>query len=116
MVIFMFLIAGLLLHGSLVNYANAVKNAARQTGAMMLQYPIYGGIVGIMTVTGLAEEMSRSIASVATSHPLLLPSWCPAVVATGRCRGPSRSRPPWRYMLPFRPPPWAWRWARRSPT
>ena len=40
LVIFLFLIAGLALHGSPLNYADAVKNAAKQTGAMMLQYPI----------------------------------------------------------------------------
>ena len=69
-VIFLFLIAGLLLHGSPVNYANAVKNAARQTGAMMLQYPVYGGIMGIMTATGLAEQISRAFVSAATAHSL----------------------------------------------
>jgi short-chain fatty acids transporter len=57
-----FLMRGLALHGSPVQYGDAVKNAARQTGAMMLQYPIYGGIMGIMTATGLAEQISRSIA------------------------------------------------------
>lgn len=69
-VIFIFLIVGLALHGSPVNYSNAVKNAARQTGAMMLQYPIYGGIMGIMTATGLAEQISRSVASMASAHTL----------------------------------------------
>jgi short-chain fatty acids transporter len=69
-VIFLFLIAGLLLHGAPVAYANAVKNAARQTGAMMLQYPIYGGIMGIMTATGLAEIISRSFVAAATAHTL----------------------------------------------
>lgn len=69
-VIFIFLIAGLALHGSPVNYANAIKAAARQTGAMMLQYPIYGGIMGMMTATGLAEQISRSVAALATSHTL----------------------------------------------
>jgi short-chain fatty acids transporter len=69
-VIFMFLIAGLALHGSPINYANAIKSAARQTGAMMLQYPIYGGIMGIMTATGLAEQISRSVASVASAETL----------------------------------------------
>ena len=51
-------------------YANAVKNAARQTGAMMLQYPIYGGIMGIMTATGLAEQISRAFVASASAHSL----------------------------------------------
>jgi short-chain fatty acids transporter len=70
LVIFLFLIAGLALHGSPVNYGEAVKNAARQTGAMMLQYPIYGGIMGIMTATGLAEIISSSIAASASAETL----------------------------------------------
>lgn len=69
-VIFLFLIAGLLLHGAPVSYANAVKNAARQTGGMMLQYPVYGGIMGIMTATGLAEVVSRSFVAAASAHTL----------------------------------------------
>jgi len=70
LVIFLFLIAGLALHGSPMNYGDAVKNAAKQTGSMMLQYPIYGGIMGIMTATGLAEIISSSIAASASAHTL----------------------------------------------
>ena len=70
LVIFLFLIAGLALHGSPLNYGDAVKNAAKQTGSMMLQYPIYGGIMGIMTATGLAQEISRSIAASASAQTL----------------------------------------------
>src|SRR5258706_4233269 len=55
LVIFLFLIAGLALHGSPLNYADAVKNAAKQTGSMMLQYPVYGGIMGIITAPGPAR-------------------------------------------------------------
>lgn len=81
-VIFIFLIAGLALHGSPVNYANAVKNAARQTGAMMLQYPIYGGIMGIMTATGLAEQISRSVIGIASAHTLPFLSYIASLCIT----------------------------------
>ncbi len=81
-VIFAFLIAGLLLHGSPVNYANAVKNAARQTGAMMLQYPVYGGIMGIMTATGLAEQVSRSFVAAASAHSLPLLGYFASLLIT----------------------------------
>ena len=70
MVIFLFLIAGLALHGSPLNFAEAVKNAAKQTGSMILQYPIYGGIMGIMTATGLAAQISSSIAASASAYSL----------------------------------------------
>ena len=79
LVIFLFLISGLALHGSPVNYGDAVKNAARQTGAMMLQYPIYGGIMGIMTATGLAEIISSSIAASASAQTLPLLSYLSSI-------------------------------------
>ena len=69
-VIFLFLTAGLALHRTPIAYAEAVKNAARQTGPLMLQYPIYGGIMGMMTATGLAGQISRGIAGLATAHTL----------------------------------------------
>ena len=77
--IFLFLIAGLALHGSPLDYADAVKGAAKQTGSMMLQYPIYGGIMGIMTATGLAEEISRSIASTASAGTLPILSFISSI-------------------------------------
>jgi short-chain fatty acids transporter len=81
-VIFLFLIAGLALHRSPVNYADAVKHAARQTGGMMLQYPIYGGIMGIMTATGLAETMSRSVTGLASAHTLPFLGYLASLVIT----------------------------------
>jgi short-chain fatty acids transporter len=80
LVIFLFLIAGLALHHSPLNYADAVKNAAKQTGSMMLQYPIYGGIMGIMTATGLAEEISRSIAAMASAQSLPILSFISSIL------------------------------------
>ena len=80
LVIFLFLIAGLALHGRPLNYADAVKSAARQTGTMMLQYPIYGGIMGIMTTTGLAEVISRSVAAAASAQTLPILSYVSSIV------------------------------------
>jgi short-chain fatty acids transporter len=79
LVIFLFLIAGFALHRSPLAYADAVKAAAGQTGSMMLQYPIYGGIMGIMTATGLAEEISRSIAATASAQTLPLLSFVSSI-------------------------------------
>jgi short-chain fatty acids transporter len=69
-IIFVFLTAGLALHRTPLAYADAVKEAAKQTGPLMLQYPIYGGIMGMMTATGLAEQISRAIEGFATAHTL----------------------------------------------
>jgi short-chain fatty acids transporter len=73
MVILIFLIAGIALHGNPVAYGAAMKNAAKQTGSMMLQYPFYGGIMGIMSGTGLADRISKAFVVIANEHTL--PFW-----------------------------------------
>jgi short-chain fatty acids transporter len=74
-VIFIFILLGLALHVTPVRYLGAIRNAAAQTGAMMLLYPIYGGIMGIMTGTGLAKVISLSIANSASAYTLPLLSF-----------------------------------------
>jgi short-chain fatty acids transporter len=80
MVIFLFLIAGLALHGSPLNFSEGIKNAAKQTGSLILQYPIYGGIMGIMTATGLAAEISQSIAASASAYTLPIFSFLSSIL------------------------------------
>lgn len=72
-VILIFLVLGIALHGHPVAYVDAMKNAAKQTGSMMLQYPIYGGIMGIMDATGLAAMVSKFFVVIANAHTL--PFW-----------------------------------------
>jgi short-chain fatty acids transporter len=72
-VIFLFLIAGLLLHWRPIAYVEAINNAARVTGPLILQYPLYGGIMGIMTATGLAEVISKAFVAFSNAHTL--PFW-----------------------------------------
>jgi short-chain fatty acids transporter len=71
--ILIFLLIGLALQGSPIAYANAIRNAAKQTGSMLLQYPFYGGIMGIMTGTGLAAVIAKGFVVVATAATL--PAW-----------------------------------------
>lgn len=69
-VIFIFLLAGLCLHGSPKRYVTAVAQAAKVTGPMLLQYPFYGGIMGIMAATGLAEVVADAYIQVASRTTL----------------------------------------------
>lgn len=64
---------GLLFHWRPVAYVNAVKNAARVTGPLILQYPLYGGIMGVMTATGLAGVISKWFLAFSSSYTL--PFW-----------------------------------------
>jgi short-chain fatty acids transporter len=71
--ILIFLSLGLLLHWRPVAYADAIANAARVTGSLLLQYPLYGGIMGIMTATGLAGVIAQGFIAVSTARTL--PFW-----------------------------------------
>jgi short-chain fatty acids transporter len=68
-----FLLVGLALQRTPIAYANAIRKAAGQTGSMLLQYPVYGGIMGIMTGTGLASVIAKTFVAIAT--PTTLPVW-----------------------------------------
>jgi short-chain fatty acids transporter len=73
MIIWIFLMLGIALHASPVAYVAAVNNAAKQVGSMILQYPIYGGIMGILNATGLAGVISKAFVAIASAHTL--PFW-----------------------------------------
>lgn len=72
-VIFIFFCAGLLLHWTPIRYVQAVNGAARVTGPLIIQYPIYFGIMGIMTATGLAGVIAQWFVAFASAGTL--PFW-----------------------------------------
>jgi short-chain fatty acids transporter len=81
-VIFIFLLAGLCLHGSPRRYVGAVTEAAKVTGPMLLQYPFYGGIMGIMSATALDETVAHAYIHVASSTTLPFLSYLASGVIT----------------------------------
>jgi len=81
-VIFIFLLAGLCLHGSPRRYVGAVADAAKVTGPMLLQYPFYGGIMGIMGATGLDETVAHAYIHVASGTTLPFLSYLASGVIT----------------------------------
>jgi short-chain fatty acids transporter len=72
-IILIFLSLGLLLHFTPIAYVEAINNAARVTGSLLLQYPIYGGIMGMMTATGLAGVIAEWFQTFSTTETL--PFW-----------------------------------------
>lgn len=81
-VIFIMFIAGVILHGYPLAYADAVKNAAKQTGSMMLQYPLYGGIMGMMDSTGLPDVISHFFIAISNAHTLPFWSYVCSLIVT----------------------------------
>ena len=61
-----FLCLGLLLHRSPVHYLVAVKNSVQSVGAVALQFPLYAGIMGMMSYSGLAVSMSEWFVHIAS--------------------------------------------------
>ncbi len=68
-----FLTLGLLLHGSPKRYAEAITEAARGAGGILLQFPLYAGIMGLLLGSGAMDQVAHLIAaqaSTATFEPL----------------------------------------------
>lgn len=58
-VIFIFLILGVIFHLKPINYVRAVNEAIKGAGGIALQFPLYGGIQGIMVSSGLAAIIAN---------------------------------------------------------
>ena len=74
---FMLLILGILLHKTPIAYIRALGNAVRNAAGIILQFPFYAGIVGMMTTANaagvsLAAILTEGIVSLATAttYPL----------------------------------------------
>ena len=70
---FIFLIAGIILHGTPIRYVRAVNRAVRTCGGIILQFPFYAGIMGMMIHSGLASTLSQFFVGVSNERtfPLL---------------------------------------------
>jgi len=67
---FLFLMTGLLLHRSPVAYAKALAQSVRGTAGIILQFPFYGGIMGIMQGSGLGHQIADLFVHFATAKTL----------------------------------------------
>lgn len=77
-VILLFLFLGILLHGKPIAYVHAFGRAAKSAAGILLQFPFYAGIMGIITGVGasglcLGTILSDACISISTptTYPLL---------------------------------------------
>lgn len=63
-----FLSLGLLLHGSLWNYGEAFKEAAKSISPIILQFPFYAGIIAVLGSSGLAENIIQAMVSISNKE------------------------------------------------
>jgi len=66
-VILLFLVLGMALHGRPAAYVRSFNHAARVAGPLALQYPLYGGIMGLMVGSGLAAKISEVCVATSTA-------------------------------------------------
>jgi len=64
---------GLIFHARPIRYVRAFNTAARTVGPILLQFPLYGGIMGMMTGTGLASVIAQAFVAFSTHETL--PFW-----------------------------------------
>jgi len=77
-----------LLHGTPIRFIRSFTSAAKTSGPLLLQYPLYGGIVGLLgytsaeTVRPLQAVIAASIVSGATMYTLPFLNYVASVVIT----------------------------------
>jgi len=71
---FMFLMVGLLLHWRPRSFLRAVNAAVPATSGVLIQFPFYGGIFGIVTMSGISAGLAHFFVRVSSagSYPVLV--------------------------------------------
>jgi short-chain fatty acids transporter len=72
--VFAFLIVGLLLHWRPRHFVQAIGASIAPVAGILIQYPLYAGIVRMMTESGLAKTMAEAFVSVSSrdTFPILV--------------------------------------------
>jgi len=65
---FIFLTAGIIMHGTPIRYARAINEAAGNCGGIILQFPFYAGIMGMMIHSGLAVTLSQAFVDISSER------------------------------------------------
>jgi short-chain fatty acids transporter len=73
----MFITVGLLLHWRPKRFLHAVADCIPATGGVLIQFPFYAVIFGMITGTGIAEVLGKLFAAISThnTYPLLVATY-----------------------------------------
>jgi short-chain fatty acids transporter len=66
--ILIFIILGMIFHGHFSSYMQAVSDGCTKLGPILVQYPLYAGIMGVMIDSGLALKISQAFVGVSTTE------------------------------------------------
>ncbi|ONI37946.1 serine--pyruvate aminotransferase [Candidatus Epulonipiscium fishelsonii] len=79
-IIFVFIVLNLFLYRKPVDFVEAIGNSMKPATQIMLQFPFYGGIMGLMASSGLASIVATWIIGISTAYTLPLVSYLAASV------------------------------------
>lgn len=74
------LMLGLILHGSPARYMRAIEEAAGSCAGIIIQFPLYAGIMGLMAASGLSQRLASAVDALATAQSLPLLTFLSAAV------------------------------------
>jgi short-chain fatty acids transporter len=112
-VVMLFTALGLLFHWTPIRFIRAFTESAKAAGSLLLQYPLYGGVMALMaytpaeTIAPLQTVISTAIVSGATETTLpffnylgsiIISLFVPLVGDTGAFKGLSPSNPPFKWV------------------
>ena len=66
--LFLFLMVGMLLHWRPKSFVQAIAASVTPVGGVLIQYPMYAGILEMLTKSGLAEDISQFFVYVSNEH------------------------------------------------
>lgn len=81
-VILLFLAAGLVLHRRPASYVRAFTSGAGGAGAILLQFPLYFGVMAIMRDSGAMAQLAEAFAAVSAQLSPTIPAKTTASVGT----------------------------------
>ncbi|MYL40278.1 short-chain fatty acid transporter [Virgibacillus salexigens] len=61
---FIMLFLGILFHRTPRHFLNSVTSAVKNAGGIIVQFPFYAGIMGMMVTSGLSEQMSMAFVNI----------------------------------------------------
>lgn len=75
---FIMLFLGILFHRTPRRFLNSVTNAVKNVGGIIVQFPFYAGIMGMMVASGLSEQMSTAFVNMSNEFTFPLFSFLSA--------------------------------------
>ncbi len=68
----LFLFITILLHNTLGDFLNAFNGSVKNAAGIIIQFPFYAAIMGMMTTTGIARDISEFFVKISTKDTIMI--------------------------------------------